>query len=65
MSTIQDYFIQSQLALAAYANLQPGTPNPAELVKDNVGMSANQADRFAFEIIGNAVLRPFKAAGTF
>ena len=47
MSTIQDYFIQSQLALAAYANLQPGTPNPAELVKDNVGMSANQADRFA------------------
>lgn len=44
---VQDYFIQAQLALAAYGDLQPGALNSADLVKDSVGMSPTQAAAFA------------------
>ena len=47
MSTIQDYYIQAELALAAYANLQPGVPNIDRLQDDGKGMSALQAQHFA------------------
>lgn len=49
--SIQNYFDQAQLALAAYGDLLPGAlnsaENAAELVSDSVGMSAAQASVFA------------------
>lgn len=45
MSTVQNYFTQAELALAAYADLVTAEPNVAKL-KD-AGMSQVQADRFA------------------
>jgi len=47
VAAIQNYFLQAELALAAYANLVPGTPNTDELVKSSVGMSPTQAASFA------------------
>ncbi len=47
MNTIQDYFNQSQLSLAAYGNFQLGTIYPADLVNPSVGMTALQAAHFA------------------
>jgi hypothetical protein len=47
MANIVEYFIQSELALASYANLTVGTPSTVELKRDSVGMSSTQAARFA------------------
>lgn len=47
MSNIVDLYTQSELALAAYANLTAGTPSVDELKRDAVGMSQSQAERFA------------------
>jgi len=49
--SIQNYFDQAQLALAAYGDLLPGAlnsaENAAELVSDSVGMTSTQASAFA------------------
>jgi len=45
MVLINDYFLQSQLALAAYANLTSTVPNESELIKN--GMTTVQASVFA------------------
>ncbi|WP_145841183.1 hypothetical protein [Denitratisoma sp. DHT3] len=47
MTSSLAYFAQSELALAAYANLTSGVPNRAELEKDSVGMSPIQSDQFS------------------
>lgn len=47
MNTITEYFNQSQLAFAAYANLVPGIPSVTALTDTAVGMSATQAATFA------------------
>lgn len=46
MNNSVEYFNQAELALAAYANLQAGTPNTGKL-QDDAGMSAAQAAAFA------------------
>jgi len=45
MSTINEYFQQSELSLAAYANLIAGKPSQADLI--GAGMSLKQAEHFA------------------
>ena len=45
MGLINDFFVQSQLALAAYANLLPGSPSKTALI--DAGMSDSQATLFA------------------
>jgi len=45
MSQINDYFIQAELAMAAYANLNVGAPSQGELIQ--AGMSSVQAAQFA------------------
>ncbi|MCU7837979.1 MAG: lipase family protein, partial [Candidatus Thiodiazotropha sp. (ex Troendleina suluensis)] len=47
MSNITDYFTQAELALAAYADLQPGIPNIDRLQMDGDGMSLTQSEDFA------------------
>ncbi|MBI5460734.1 MAG: hypothetical protein HY941_00935, partial [Gammaproteobacteria bacterium] len=47
MSTIEQYYSQAELALAAYANLLSGIPNTTALQDDGNGMSAAQAAQFA------------------
>ena len=47
MKSIVEYFKQSELALAAYANLIPGVDPVPALQDSSVGMSAAQAARFA------------------
>jgi Ca2+-binding RTX toxin-like protein len=47
VSLIRDYFTQAELALAAYADLQPGVPNTGKLQDDGRGMSPAQAQRFS------------------
>ena len=47
MNSIVEYFEQSELSLASYANLTPGV-DPIPALQDNsVGMSPEQAARFA------------------
>ncbi|MBU0498957.1 MAG: hypothetical protein KJ558_00775 [Gammaproteobacteria bacterium] len=45
MNQISEYFVQSELALAAYATLNSAEPNQSELI--DAGMSATQASDFA------------------
>lgn len=45
MSQINEFFVQSELALASYATFSKGEPDQNELI--NAGMSLNQADNFA------------------
>ena len=47
MTRATDYFIQGELALAAYADLLPGSPDPAKL--SQAGMGTVQANTFAQE----------------
>ncbi|HUW25975.1 MAG TPA: putative Ig domain-containing protein [Gallionella sp.] len=47
MNSITEYFNQSELALAAYANLIPGVDPVPALQDASVGMSATQAATFA------------------
>ncbi len=47
MSNLTEYFKNSELALAAYADLSQGTPDIDELYDDGKGMSPTQAARFA------------------
>lgn len=49
MKTIQDYYIEAQLSLAAYGTFQPGKIDPVDLVNKAVGMSQSQAVQFASE----------------
>src|SRR5205809_458641 len=44
MSDPIDYFLQAELALAAYSNLSPGRPEPTVLAAD---MSSLEAEHFA------------------
>lgn len=47
MNSVMNYFSQGELALAAYANLQVGIPDPLKLQDDGRGFSAKQAEIFA------------------
>ncbi|MEW6292451.1 MAG: hypothetical protein AB1544_03990 [Pseudomonadota bacterium] len=47
MNVITEYFKQAELALAAYAQLMPGSPDIEALKHPDVGMSESQAERFA------------------
>ncbi|MHB1619265.1 MAG: hypothetical protein ACYCTY_04670 [Sulfuricella sp.] len=47
MNSIVEYFKQSELALAAYANLIPGVDPIPALQDSSVGMTPDQATRFA------------------
>lgn len=47
MNSMVEYFQQSELALAAYADLIPGVDPIPELQDGSVGMSSSQASRFA------------------
>ena len=47
MTSIQEYFVQSELSIASYALLTLGQPNTAELIKDSCGMSISEAQKFA------------------
>jgi Ca2+-binding RTX toxin-like protein len=47
MNSMHEYFTQAELALAAYADLQPGVPNTRNLEDDGRGMSPTQAASFA------------------
>lgn len=51
MSQISNYFIHSELALAAYANLAPGEDPVPALTDNAVGMSLAQAQQFAESLI--------------
>ena len=47
MSNLIEYYKQAELAFAAYATLELGTPSIDELKRDAIGMSATQAQKFA------------------
>ena len=47
MATAFDYYKQAEFSLAAYANLQLGTPSKDELKRDTTGMADSQAAKFA------------------
>lgn len=47
MNTAIDYFVQSELALAAYATLSPGLPDVLALQDNGKGMSQKQAEEFS------------------
>ena len=49
MTTINDYFVQSELALAAYAILSPSTPDILALQDEGKIMAPTQAAQFASE----------------
>jgi len=47
MTTIEQYFVQAELAQAAYGTLPIGGIDPARLANNTVKMSDAQAQRFA------------------
>jgi Ca2+-binding RTX toxin-like protein len=47
MNNTNDLLMQSELALASYAQLTIGAPQINELVRNTVGMSATQAEQFS------------------
>ena len=49
MKTIDGYFLEAQLSLAAYGNFQPGVISTDALVNKSVGMSQLQANLFVSE----------------
>lgn len=52
MNAASNYFMQAELALASYAELQAGTPNVDKLKDGTKGLSDIQANNFAAKTKG-------------